>query len=638
MESLKPSWALLSGAFVITTAACSSEGIGVPSGSDDSPSDVATSHEQATPTSQGTRVVLDRAGMIADRSSIVSELRHGTLDIADKVALAEVAIGPADKLSGALRAELVQRQDADLVEAVIQVHNDAKYEPLPTIDESQPRDSVENQVRLEERRAAFARMAAPTQRALSNWGDKIRARGGQVLGEHLVSSALTVKLPVKALKELQGVPELSRLSQPSKDLATPPAVDNGVAGDNMSASRGRIKTDPYFNLGYTGSGFIGLIDTGVRTAHVLLGNPNHISLALDCVNGGTNCDNNFAAGYNPGDAVNHGTAAAAIITGTNFHGNNWRGISSSWVDSFKVGLDNFAGGTDLAAVDRAYARTIFWGDWVANANIQVNEPPNGPISNGANNLFDMGIGVIAANGNNAGFTKAPGNATKALGVGGYDVQTLATSPSPGSNNTPDNRFKPDFRMPTNVETASRFYAGGGFCDNCLQVFGGTSAAAPAATGTAAVLRHFLISNGLAYAPGNIYAGLIAFGDAPINSTNGAGKVALGSPTCSVWWSGSVDIAQGQIFDISFSPATGETDLRAGIWWPENYQAHRDIDIVALRPDGSTADSSTSGLSVFERVAVNGPIVAGNWNVRISGYSVPFGTQKVYYVMYTKRPC
>jgi serine protease AprX len=634
------SWGWWSAAFALASMACSSESIGKRTDGGDAVDGAPAPDLQSASSPSGAEVVFDADGKVAMRRELAARVSVGDLEIQKPAALREPLQVPIDKLNGALRAVLSRRKSSDAVEAIVTVASDAHFQPLPTLDESQPRDSEENLARLEARRAAFERMAAPVRQELDKASSLIRARGGEVLEQHVVSSSLHVRLPAAKLKELQAEPTLLNFAgNEVADAVRPPGVDNGIAGDNLSVARSRIKTDPFYDLGYTGTGFIALLDTGVHASHILLNNPARISLALDCSHGGNNCDNSSAPLYNPDDLANHGTSSAGIISGTtNLLGNNWRGVSGSWVDNFRISGD-LGGGTDLNAVPRAYDRAIFWGDWLVVATIQPDEGPSGSISTGANRLFDMGIAVLASNGNFSGKSRAPANATKVIGVGGYDVQSLAASPTGGIGTT-DGRFKPDLRVPTNVETAAGRTASpsNNPCDACLQVYGGTSAAAPMAAGTAAVLRHFLTWNGLQAAPGNIYAGLLAFGDQAAAPDNGAGRIALGSPSCSRWWSGQADLAQGQFFDVPFSPDTGESDLRAAVWWPENYNDHRDIDMVAVKPDGSGAYFSTTVGSVFERVQLDGPLVAGNWNVRISGFGVPFGTQRVYYVMYTKRRC
>ena len=70
-------------------------------------------------------------------------------------------------------------------------------------------------------------------------------------------------------------------------LPKPPADAN--PNNDVDDARAQIFSDPYFNLGQT-SGWIGLLDTGVRTSHVLFNAPDHIAIASDLTGDGDPTD------------------------------------------------------------------------------------------------------------------------------------------------------------------------------------------------------------------------------------------------------------------------------------------------------------------------------------------------------------
>jgi serine protease AprX len=178
---------------------------------------------------------------------------------------------------------------------------------------------------------------------------------------------------------------------------------------------------------------------------------------------------------------------------------------------------------------------------------------------------------------------------------------------------------------------------GAACDSCMDVYGGTSCAAPAAAGTAALLRDYFINSGLPSGPGNIYAGMIAFGTESPNDTNGSGKTNLAGPLCSRFSVGQVTVANGEVRYVPVNIGAGEfgSNLKAGIWWPTEPGAHRDVDLRVESPSGSVVAWSQGVPSVFERAQVTGTLQNGTWWIRIKGYNIPSGSQTVYYVIHNK---
>src|SRR4030095_12637544 len=145
----------------------------------------------------------------------------------------------------------------------------------------------------------------------------------------------------------------------------PPADAN--PNKDVLEGRGRIVSDPYFNLPNMTGGFVGLLDTGVRTTHTTFaaGGGDHIDFLRDCVNGGATCNNTGAPGFNTDDDCwNHGTSTAGIVTGN--------------------------AGLNATAVLRAFQRGLLVFDRIFIAEMQAWESENGTIATAADNAFAAG--------------------------------------------------------------------------------------------------------------------------------------------------------------------------------------------------------------------------------------------------------
>ena len=81
----------------------------------------------------------------------------------------------------------------------------------------------------------------------------------------------------------------------------PPADAN--PNNDVIDGLGRIQSRPYSTLAGMGGGFVGLLDTGVRTSHTTFAasGGDHIDFLRDCVSGGTTCNDTSARGFNTDD-------------------------------------------------------------------------------------------------------------------------------------------------------------------------------------------------------------------------------------------------------------------------------------------------------------------------------------------------
>ncbi len=452
----------------------------------------------------------------------------------------------------------------------------------------------------------------------------------EVMETFWLIKGMVVEMPIRAVAELAEREDILYL-QPKFGQEEPPQNSNN--NDDVDDGRALINSDPYFNLGQTG-GWIGLLDTGVRFSHDQFNRPDHVDFERDCVNGGANC--NSGGNLNPNDDCwNHGTSSAGIITGNDQSGAAFRGVTAITLDSFKI----YPGcnGLDSGAAVRGFQEAVSVLDRVIVAEMQGSGDYFDAIAIAADNAFDAGAVIIAANGNNgpnASTVNVPASAHRVLGVGSFDVQSQLQEVGQSRGPTRDNRIKPDIQAPTNTETASNA------SDTALRVFTGTSGATPYAAGAATLLRNWLRGTSFSIDPGQVYAQMILSGQQtwPFNNTSGAGPLRLHT-NGQTWW-GKVTIARGQTIDIPLN-IRGEVadNFHAALWWPEwaarflgflTLDPHNDIDLYLIDPGGAIRERSISIPSVFERAGTSGAVANGRWILRIRAYSMETDTQVVYW--------
>ena len=489
-------------------------------------------------------------------------------------------------------------------------------------------EPVENEVRASAANVAAQALA----NQLVNDVKAARAPGYAQLTQELVShygavvqdqfwliKGMQIRLPLDRVRALAARADVQYIEERQKNIPPP-------QHDSVNA-RAVMSTDPYFNLNLN-SGWIGLLDTGIRASHTLL---THYSYLRDCVNGGSDC--NTGTDLNPDDNFwNHGTSSASELTANSNLGDANRGVTGIYIDSFKV---YSTGGLDAGAAVRGFQNAIPALDRVIVAEIQDTGGENGSIATAADAAFNAGAVVVAANGNfgpNPSTVRSPGNARKALGVGAADVETLALQDYSGRGPTNDGRTKPDIVGPTNVRAASNA------SNTALQLFTGTSAATPNAAGAVALMRNFIRGNNFEIDPGQINALMIVSGrntvDSVYNNNIGSGMVTM-PVNGRLWWS-SVTAAVSSpssrpMVDVALSISPSPTQaITVALWWPESIGgAHSDVDVYLLNPSGAQVAASSSISSVFEKArAAAGSLPAGNWTVRIVSYAVLI-PQRVY---------
>jgi serine protease AprX len=540
----------------------------------------------------------------------------------------ELPVERRDKVHPLLRDWLRDRDPDDREEIIVVAREKISMPrfPEPAIDEQ--RDGETNRRLLGRARQLVAETERARAESLAELTEAVERFDGNVVERFWIINGVLVDLPLRAVETIAEDDDIVSL-EPRFSGEEPPQneIDDG---------RAVIVSDPYFHLGQT-SGWIGLLDTGVRFTHVLFTNPSHIDFRRDCVNGGADC--NTGTGLNPNDTFwNHGTSTAAIITGNNRLANDFRGVTGITLDSFQVYTNT---GLDQAAAIRGFQTAVAVLDRVIVAEMQAQADHLSAIAQAADNAFDAGAVVVAANGNfgpGGSTVRCPANAHRVIGVGNVDVQSLSQVASQGRGPTGDSRFKPDIQAPTNTDSASNA------SDTATQNFSGTSGATPYASGAAALLRNWLRGGSGTIDPGQVYAQMILAGRQPypFDNTSGAGVLRL--PTDGWAWWGKVSVADRATVEISLDVSNRRANtLDAAIWWPEygfrilwlTLDPHNDVDLDIIDPQGTTRAWSISVNSVYERARVVGSVATGIWKLRISGFHVPFGPQTVYWAAHVR---
>jgi serine protease AprX len=543
---------------------------------------------------------------------------------------------PPEKIHPVLAESIANRPGDTTEEILINFVDPIQIPRFPSLNPDESPDSEINReifARAAEMVQAIQDLREPNYAILER--ELAERYGATVLERYWLINGLLVEMPLGAVPELAEREDVLYV-EPRFAGEEPPQDTN--PNNDVDDGRARICSDPYFDLGLTG-GRIGLLDTGLRFTHTLFNSPSHIGVRRDCVNGGLDC--NTGSGLNPNDdCFNHGTGSAGIISGNCNLENAFRGVTAITLDSFKVYPSTFSSsGACIGVLDRSAAVRGFQAaanivlDRVIVAEMAGSGSDFSSISFHADNAFDAGAVIIAANGNEgpgAGSVKEPANAHKVIGVGAFNVQTLSQYAAQSRGPAPDNRIKPDIQAPTNTETASNT------SDTALDTFNDTSGATPYAAGAAALLRNWLRGTNRSIDPGQVYAQLILSGQQPFpfNNTTGAGPLCMPTAGWASWGKSTVLDMSPSIHTINIplnlSGATLNT-LDAALWWPERAtQPHNDIDLRLIDPAGTVRATSDSGPSVFERARVGGSIASGSWILQIRGYHVPTGSQVVYW--------
>lgn len=539
--------------------------------------------------------------------------------------------GPPSKIHPLL-LKWIQHEDANSRRELIVTFRDRERIPrFPDLDPGQPLDSKDNEAA---RRSAAVLVEEIKRRRAAEYArltDEVLPGGVETGREFWLVKAIEVTMELGAVDSLAESTEVQYVEP--QFPGDPPPHPNNDPDDDPIAGRKVIGSDAYLQQGLGGD-LIALLDTGVRSTHEML--HGVLRSARDCVAGNVDCN-----GGNPDDTHDHGTSAAAIISGNASQGPRFQGVTKAMIDSFRI---YSAGGLIPSAAIAAFETAIDCNTCGANvicAEIQSSEDYTGAIAEAADNAFDAGRVVVAANGNQArkgnvpgGSVTSPASAHRVIGVGCFDATSGKAVPDQSRGPTLDKRTKPDIQAPTGTETASSS------SDTAFQNFGMTSGATPYAAGAAALAREMLRGNSISIDPGHVYAYLILAGsDAPpFDNIRGCGPIQL--PTGKISW-GKTSVTQGKAIPIQLKAAgdsAGEI-LEGAIWWPESTgepEVHNHVGLYLLDPASKVRAQSAAPNGVFQKVRVTGKLNAGIWMMVLYGWNVD-GAQTIYWVSRSESP-
>ncbi|MBW1811897.1 MAG: S8 family serine peptidase, partial [Deltaproteobacteria bacterium] len=467
----------------------------------------------------------------------------------------------------------------------------------------------------------------------------IEKMGGQVTEQFRVGNVIAANLSVADLRELLEM-------YPQIIAASPAESDETPASYQVDDVRDRQDSDPFEVAGYDGSGYrIGLVDTGVYYSHNVFNNPDPIYLLRDCAYSlYSNCSYYpfwpWSYYYNVSDPVashGHGTGMADILAGNDNGGDLYRGVApGALVDSMNVYLNTDHSVLYQSAVLRAFNYLDAYDDVIV-ANIAASENENGTIALAADDLYDEGVIVIAPVGNISSHSaRSPAIAHKVLGVGGYYTSSgYDYSPQSGGTNG-GGRYKPDISAPTGIYVAANSGASN------YTYRSGTCPAAAFAGGAATLLRDYYDYRGWSSDPGAVYAAMITFGDeggSDLDDRDGAGDLELGEISNSVWASGIRYIDPGESQYVHFYVGSGACDLRAGIWWAEDYSDSHSMMALYLYQSSTFRASSTHPNSVFQKVIYSSSMGTGWWKIKMYSSTINYiNNIKIHYLIHYRTNC
>ncbi|MBI2232533.1 MAG: S8 family peptidase [Candidatus Aenigmarchaeota archaeon] len=381
-----------------------------------------------------------------------------------------------------------------------------------------------------------------------------------------------------------------------------------------------INASTAWGTGYNGSGIrICVLDTGVDKTHP--------SLADRVVN-----EADFTGGGNPQDIYGHGTHVAGIAAGNDAV---FRGVA------FGAGILNAKVCDDAGrCLDTDILRGVDWcvdnGAHILTLSLGGREIPadgSDVLSSYLDNIADKGKVVTVAAGNsgpsgedncrtidstgNSFSICSPGLAHKVITVGSTDTGKGSTTRDAVSGfssrgPTDDSRIKPDVLAPGNpiASANSRWETQDDFVQKS-----GTSMSTPHIAGIAALMLQARDN----LTPAEVKAimmnsALDLNGNFSKTSDKGAGRIDVSRIFGEINNTISGTISNiGKIHSI-FVPVNS-SEIRATVYWSENYSVHQNLDLQLLDPSGAIVKSSASVLQTEEMIKVTNP-VSGYWNILV----------------------
>jgi len=470
------------------------------------------------------------------------------------------------------------------------------------------------------------------------------------------SFVLTRSMVLRVARD--SLPSLARLPavvyvRPAGPVEPPPQM-NSATSDDPSRVRAWVGADPY--AGLLPSGRLALLDTGVDSEHEMFASAALLGERNDMVNlTATGLPASFGVGTDEdlSPAPGHGTMSAGIMIGRPPAYDAGRGLTQIPIDFYRVYAKtpstsaNAQPGLVGQAVEKALLESLESFGGIVTIEVQAEDPDYGGIALAADQAFDGGAVVVAANGNvDEGAARpevrSPANARRVLGIGAYSVRSGETLEEQIQRYALDGRVKPDIQMPSDYETGCK-----GPGTNEYGGHGGTSGATAVAGAAAALMRQILVDASGSVDPGFVYAGMIAGGDAsaPFDEITGGGRPLL-PDNCRVWTLKSSLSSHEELPVELDASSEGLVSVSAAIWWPERFSAidgvaqdtHSQIGLTLEVTDayGSRTATSSDPESVFQRATLATAAPVTKLVVRLAAGTVLSGPQTLYLVVFGQR--
>jgi hypothetical protein len=583
------------------------------------------------------RIDRDSSGQFTSQSfGSGYEYRDGS-SVRPPRATGTVVLPPGGKLHPALIPLLTGGRRDSLIHLIVSLRDSVPIPVFPRANTQQARTSPGNTLVLHQADSLIQVIRG--MRAMRYQEDSTTLVGIPsvvIHGRFWLIQAMVVDATVARLLTLDSLTNVTYVRPVDAGEPAPTTCPDGIVdaacpdsdpSNDIATANGKIGMASWKGSGAT-QGWLGVMDTGVNTSHVLLADAfadrAHIfqcelDCPIECKTDTTKCTD--CPEGNPRDLCKkgHGTSTAGILVGHKALFTGQEGMTSATLDWYSVYdqpcTENCGGTTPNASVNacaavRAIEFAIRRGNPVLIAEIAVTGDDRDPIDRSAAHAFETGTAVIAAAGNtpDGDPVATPAREATVIGVGAryLDPWVADTDTRPfqrfGSVN---GRLKPDILAPTETEAPSRC------SDHSFTFFGFTSGATPYVGGTASILNEWLFQKAGVTDPGNTYAQIIVSGSLTGPFTNakcGVGLLGVAPPS-STRWVGKTELGSNGSVTIDLPGATNDlVSIDAALWWPEQERTngtrpHRQVMLELLNAAGNPVATSNDPNNVFQRVSV-----------------------------------